>query len=262
MDTPPIGIFDSGLGGLSIAQAIWQHLPNESTIYLADHKFCPYGDQPARIIKQRLDKAISFFTKKQVKLIVIACNTATVMAIDYLRKKYSLPFIGTVPAIKPALKLASQQKIVVLTTSNTAASNYYHQLSQKLDKHQQIISLPCPGLVDTIEQFACQPAKIKHQLKHHLNKLPKDLKAIVLGCTHYILIKDLLKPFFKKTTLIFEPSQAIAKQVGRILKQNKLLNSSQEPVKHNFFTTANSHQVSKAASCLIKPSIMFSSCRL
>ena len=262
MDTSPIGIFDSGLGGLSIAQAIWQRLPHEPTIYLADHQFCPYGDQSARIIKQRLDKAISFFKKKQVKLVVIACNTATVMAIDYLRKKHSLPFIGTVPAVKPALKLTSQQKVAILTTSNTAASNYYRQLSQQFDQHQQIISLPCPGLVDTIEKFACQPAKIQRQLKHHLNQLPKNLKAIVLGCTHYILIKDLLKPLLKKTTLIFEPSQAIAKQVNRILKKNQLLSSSPGLVKHSFFTTANPDQVSQAASCLIKPSIMFSSCRL
>jgi len=259
MNNHPIGIIDSGIGGLSIAQTIYQQLPQESTIFLADHQFLPYSGKSIQIINQRLVKIINYLVNKNCKVIVVACNTITTSSIDFLRSIYKLPFIGTVPAIKPAIEKNLKENILVLATEATVNSQYHQDIIKSLDKKGKIAAIACPGLAEAIE-VGNQQGIIK-EFKKHLKKANQNYSAVVLGCTHYILIKNLIKKILPPHTLIIEPSQAIAKQTQAILKQHNLFTSVKNP-KHVFLTTKNPNQASTTASKLLHKSIIFTKCNL
>jgi len=259
MNNHPIGIIDSGIGGLSIAQAIWQQLPQESTIFLADHQFLPYSGRSIQTINQRLVKIINYLVNQNCKAIVIACNTITTSSIDFLRSIYKLPFIGTVPAIKPAIEKNLKENILVLATQATANSQYHKNMIKALDKQGKITAIACPGLAEAIETG--NQVKIIKEFKTHLTKVNQNYSAVVLGCTHYILIKDIIKKTLPPHTLIIEPSQAIAKQTQAILKKNNLFTNAKNS-KHVFLTTKNSNKVSKTASKFLHKSIIFTKCNL
>lgn len=216
MDKRPIGIIDSGLGGLAIARAIWRRLPNESTIYLADHAFFPYGDKSPGQIKLRLPRLIDWLIEKQVKAVVIACNTITTAAIKTLRQRYTLPFIGTEPAVK--------QGGLVLATPATVKSHRYRSLSKK----HPVTSMACPGLAEAIESGG--------KIDAFLPRLPKNTRTIVLGCTHYILVKEQIQNLVGHKIKIIEPSGAIARQTAVVLTRRQLLNPGGKP-KRRFYTT-------------------------
>ena len=206
-----IGIIDSGLGGLSISRAIWKELPQESTLYLADHAFFPYGNKTGRQISARLPRLIDWLVKKKVKIVVIACNTITLAAIKSLRQEYAIPFIGTEPAVK--------QGGVVLVTPATA---------KILPQSNGIQIVPCPGLAETIEAG--------EDITNFLPPLPSSAKIIVLGCTHYILVKEQIQKIVGRKIKIIEPSAAIARQTRAVLTKGKMLNTKKS-VKRSFFTT-------------------------
>jgi len=216
-----IGIIDSGLGGLAIAEAIWKELPYESTLYLADHAYFPYGDKTAEQINLRLPRLINWLVKRKVKTVVIACNTITATAIDGLRQHFDIPFVGTEPAIK--------QRGIVLVTPTTAASRRYQQLA----KNYPVVTLACPGLAEAIEHG--------RKIDVYLSKLPQNTKTVVLGCTHYILVKDKIQKIYGKNIKIIDPSAAIARQTRTVLTRRYLLNPSGKP-KHLFYTTGLSRR--------------------
>lgn len=262
MGTKPIGIFDSGIGGLAIAKKIWQLIPNQDTVYLGDHLYCPYGEKNVKQICKRLIKAVRFFQFHQVKLIVIACNTATVNCLQLLRKKFTIPFIGTVPAIKPAVALKPKNHILVLATDGTIASEYQEELKDRFDSQKKVISFSCPGLVSKIENNGDQPEEIKQLLEKCLRKIKVKFNVVVLGCTHYILVRECLESLLPKTVKIIDPSTAIAKQARAVLVRRRLLSQKKFPAKRYFFTTGDAQKVTRIASSLMKKSIIFTSCSL
>ena len=261
MDNRPLAIIDSGLGGLSIAQEIWQQLPLESTIYLADHQFFPYGDKTAQQINRRLVSILNFLLAQNCKAVVIACNTITTNSINLLRQLHNLPFIGTEPAIKPAIEANLKENIIVLSTNATVKSKSFNQLINQLDKKGKFVLHPCQGLVEDIENFASQPAKLEKSIEKHLRKIKDSYSALVLGCTHYILVKNLIKKLVPPHVLVIEPSLAIAKQTRKVLKKASLL-STLNPSKKTFLTTGNDQKASKAASSLLNQGIIFTRCSL
>ncbi|MBU2051920.1 glutamate racemase [Patescibacteria group bacterium] len=228
MDNRPIAIIDSGLGGLAVARAIWRQLPQESTLYLADHAFFPYGDKTAGQISARLPQLLDWLIKRQVKVVVIACNTITMATIKTLRQRYSLPFIGTEPAIKPAL---AYPDAVVLSTVTTA---------KHLTKQPGVLIFPCPGLAEAIEVETGE--KLKATIKSYLDKIPGKYSALVLGCTHYILVKAIISGLVGEKVKIIEPSAAIARQTRAVLAGKQLLNLSGKP-KRSFYTTGPARRV-------------------
>jgi len=221
-----IGIIDSGLGGLSIARAIWQKLPGQATIYLADHEFFPYGNKTAEVINQRLIKIVDWLIAKNCRLVVIACNTITATAIDQLRRGYAIPFIGT----EPTVKLGG----IVLATPTTAASLRYRQLA----KNFPAITLACPGLAEAIEHGEA--------IEPFLPKLPAKAKIVALGCTHYILVKDKIQKIYGRQVKIVDPSEAIANQTVKML-------AVREKGRRRFYTTGPARKLR---------GIMFSRCSL
>jgi len=262
MDNQPLAIIDSGLGGLTIAQAIWQHLPKESTIYLADHQYFPYGDKSTQKINRRLVKIIDFLLSQNCKLIVVACNTITTASISFLRSIYKIPFIGIEPAIKPTIEKNLKENIVVLTTQTTAESRSFKGLIKKYDEKAKVVIHSCPGLADAIEEFASNKKKLKQIIKQkYLDKIKTNYSAIVLGSTHYILIKKEIKSLVHPSVKIIEPSQAIAQQTGRVLLKNNLQTSRQE-IKKIFLTTGDAKKANLTTKSLFKENIIFKTCSL
>lgn len=252
MSTRPIGVIDSGLGGLSILNAITPQLKKENFIYLADHKYCPYGDKTTKEINRRLITIINFMLKKNCKMVVIACNTITTSSIKFLRSIYpTILFVGTVPAIKPAIEKNLKENIVVLATKRTIKNQQYPQ---------GVLGLACPGLVKVIESGDTQ--KVTKKINQILKKIKINYSALVLGCTHYILIKSLIKKLIPPNVIIIEPSKAIAKQTKKILTQNHLLTNPSSKGKSLLLTTGNPKTVSKNATKLLNQSIIFNKCSI
>ena len=239
MDSRPIGIFDSGIGGLTIWQEIASFLPGESLIYFADQAYFPYGEKSNREIKARAEKICQFLIKKNVKLIVIACNTATVSAIDFLRKKFSLSFIGSEPAIKPATQITKTGVIGVLATRKTVKSRRQKNLIDSLAWGKEVISLDCSELTPLIEKGEIDSPKTLEVLRKYLLPLKrKKIDVLVLACTHYPFLKKQIQNIIGLEVKIIDSGKAIAKQVKRVLEENNL-SSDQRKAKKQFFTTGD-----------------------
>jgi len=258
MDNRPIGIVDSGLGGLAILSAIKQLLPQESLLYLADKQFFPYGNKTAKTITSRLIKIFNFFLQHNCKAVVIACNTITVSSIKFLRCLYNFPIIGTEPAVKPAVEANLQENILVLATPTTVKSSSLKSLINLHDQRHQVRLLACPQLVELIENYRLK--LIDKRLKTIFSK-QINFSAVVLGCTHYILIKDRIKKHLPPSVIVIEPSLAIAKQLEKVLNNNQLL-SNKQTVKAQFFTTKDAKKTTQIASRLWPHSIIFNQCTI
>ena len=223
----PIGIFDSGIGGLSVMSNIHRLLPFESLSYIADSLNIPYGTKDPKIILNRSIAATDFLVNKQeAKIIVVACNTATAISINELRDKFKVPIIGMEPAVKPASEASIVNKVGVLATSGTVDSAKFSAL---LDSHSKTVKFfikPCPGLVDLIEQGLIDSPEVNKLVESYCLEFKKnDVDTIVLGCTHYFFIKDLIKNLMGPEIQIIDTGYAVAKQLKRKLDEFNLHNS-------------------------------------
>jgi glutamate racemase len=219
MSSAPIGVFDSGVGGLSILAGIHELLPAENLIYLADSAHAPYGPKGEAYIRDRCDRIMQFFISQQVKAVVVACNTATAAAIAWLRERYTLPIIGVEPAVKPAAELSNRGIVGVLATSGTLASDKYITLHNRFTHETEIITRACPGLVELIEQPGSDAAAIRQLLEEFTAPmLEKGADTLVLGCTHYSLITELIQQVVGPGVRIVDSGKAVAKQLQRKLE--------------------------------------------
>ena len=243
MNSAPIGVFDSGSGGLSVWPAIHELLPRESLAYFGDHVNIPYGNKPAGFIRQRVVKAIEFLTSKKCKLVVIACNTATIAGIDYYRKKFpAIPIIGVVPVIKTAASRSITKHFVVLSTDFTAESQYQRELIAAWAKGCSVVSLGSSTLVPLIEEGVTDGAQVNeelHRIFDPIENTPYDIIAI--GCTHYPFIRKAIRNVAGDKAQIVDSSEAVARQVLRILSARHDL--SEGPPGETFFTTGDAEKV-------------------
>lgn len=240
MNTNPIGIFDSGVGGTSIWKEIHALLPFENTIYLADSKNAPYGNKPKEKILELSIKNTELLIDKGCKLIVVACNTATTNAIKTLRDNYDLPFIGIEPAIKPAA-LKTQTKVIgILATKGTLSSDLFHQTTDLYSNGIHVIEQEGEGIVPLIESGKLYSPEMKTLLQEYLNPMIKaNIDYLVLGCTHYPYLLPQLLELLPKHIKIIDSGEAVAKQTLSILKQNDLVNSSNREPNIKFYSNAN-----------------------
>ena len=215
-----IGVFDSGIGGTSVLEAIKALLPDEEYYYFADSKNCPYGEKEDDELYKIVKNNVELLKSWGAEIIVIACNTATTRCIKKLREDYpEYPFVGTEPAVKLAAN-SKARNILVLATPGTIHSERLETLVHDNQKaNQKIKLLSCPGLADTIElNLKNNPAKIKAKLSELLENTDKDsYDCIVLGCTHYSLIKPEIKEFFPSANLI-DGNLGIAERVKSLIK--------------------------------------------
>jgi len=233
----PIGIFDSGIGGTSIWKEIHALLPNESTIYLSDSKNAPYGQKSKEEILDLAIKNTEFLINKGCKLIVVACNTATTNAIEYLRNNYSVPFIGIEPAIKSASLQTKTNSIGILATKGTLNSRLFEKTSATINSNILIIEQIGNGLVELIETGKIYSTEMTTLLKKHLTlMLSSKCDCIVLGCTHYPYLIPQIKKIVGDNVIIIDSGDAVAKQTKNILIKNKLICNSQINTTNTFYT--------------------------
>lgn len=218
MQNKPVGIFDSGIGGLSVLKEIRQLLPNEDLIYIADSAFAPYGNKPLEFIRQRCHDLCRFLLEQNAKAIVIACNTATAAAADTLRRQFSVPIIAMEPGVKPAIAATRTGIVGVLATENTLTSQQFTNLLHRYAANVQVISRPCPGLVEQIETGDFDSVETRRLLERYTGPLlSAGADTIVLGCTHYPLIRKQIAKFIGPDITLVETGHAVAQQVARVL---------------------------------------------
>lgn len=258
MTTQPIGIFDSGLGGLTIWREINHLLPQETILYLADHKFLPYGDRSPRQIRHLTLRCLRYFQTQGVKLIVVACNTATVSGIDYYRKQLPMvPIVGVVPVIKPAVKKTKTGTIAILSTPKTARSLYQKRLIKKFAANKIVFSIGCQKIVDLVERGEVKGRRIETILKSYLQPLlDSDTDIIALGCSHFPFLKETIKNLVGRKIALLDSGPAVARHVVRILRHNHELNRVKNG-HDRFYTTGEWKTVSRIANTLLGQNIQF-----
>ena len=253
MDTRPIGIIDSGSGGLSIWKAIISLLPNESTIYIGDHAHLPYSNRTKEFIRTRVVTLMRELIKRHCKMCVVACNTATVAGIDWYRKQFpSFPIVGVVPVIKTAALLTKTNHIIVLSTLFTAKSAYQKKLIQTFASDKKVFSIGSAKLVTFIESPENTDKAVQEELKDMIKPfLSYPIDVVVLGCTHYPFIRDQIRQLFGSNVSVIESGDAVARQVERILINMKCKMIKNKP-KYIFITTGEANLVSTVVSKLLK----------
>ncbi len=248
----PIGIFDSGLGGLTVAKQIIKLLPHEDIIYLGDTARVPYGPRSPETIKKFSEENTQFLISKKVKCIVIACNTSSAVAADYLKKKFkNIPIFEVIdPAAKEAARVGG--KIGVIGTRATIASKAYEKDIKKYSKSVKIISLACPLFVPFIEEGEIKSAGLKEVAQEYLSKLKiKKIDTLVIGCTHYPIIGKLIAMEVDNHVRIVDPGKSVAKEVFDFLSKNKMLNEQKISGKKNFFVTDLTERFAKVAEMFL-----------
>lgn len=240
MSAQSIGIFDSGIGGTSIFQEIHALLPHENTIYLADSFNAPYGNRSQNEIVQLSIKNTEFLIKKNCKIIVVACNTATTNAIKTLRENYEIPFIGIEPAIKPAALKTQTKAIGILATKGTLSSELFHQTTDLYSDGIEVIEQVGEGIVALIEEGKTYSDEMRILLKKYLNPMiAANIDYLVLGCTHYPYLAPMLLEMLPKHVKIIDSGEAVARQTKAILEKCNLLNTKKSRAKNQFFTNGN-----------------------
>ena len=228
MENRPIGVFDSGIGGLSVLAKIIKVLPNEKYIYFADTENVPYGVKTNNQIKKYVKQAVDFLISKNVKAIVIACNTATSVAIEDLRKNYNIPIIGIEPAAKPAVEKRNNKKVLLMATPVTVREEKLKKLLRRVDSEHSVDLLAMPELVNFAEKEDFTSSKVENyiieQLKEYdLNKYSE----LVLGCTHFPFFKEILRKVFPKDVQIIDGSYGVANRLKDILENKEEIGNSQ-----------------------------------
>lgn len=237
---PFIGVFDSGIGGLTVANSIRALLPMEQMFYVADNARAPYGPQPPAQILAYSMEITNYLVRAGAKMIVVACNTATSVAINQLRASFpGIPFVGMEPAVKPAALGSTNGKVGVLATALTLGSERYQHLVSRYAQEVTVYEDPCLGLVPLIEAGEWH-TRGTHQLLETIlaPMLAENIDTLVLGCTHYPLLLPLIEQIVGPGVRLINPAPAAAKQVERLLINGDLLQTgSNYPPLHRFFST-------------------------
>ena len=249
MNSNPIGVFDSGVGGTSIWKEIHELLPNESTIYLADSKNAPYGEKSSQEILDLSIKNTELLLEKKCKIIVVACNTATTNAITYLRDKFDIPFVGIEPAIKPAALNTRNGVVGVLATKGTLTSELFSKTTDLYAGGITIIEQRGEGLVPLIEAGKIETDEMRDLLKKYLEPfIVAKADYLVLGCTHYPYLIPEIKKILPDTVQIIDSGEAVARQTSNLLKNHNLLNESINKPSLQFFTNSDKELLKKFLS--------------
>ena len=219
----PVGVFDSGVGGISALIAMKRLLPNETFIYYGDTRNAPYGTKDTDEVIRCVHDVVARLMKEKIKALVIACNTATGAAAATLRKELDIPVIGMEPALKPASELRKDGSILVLATPLTLHQDKFERLMEKYG--EGAIRVPCTGLMELVEQEDYEQAEA--YLKQVFSSYDMNtVDAIVLGCTHYAFLKDMIRDMIPPSVAITEGSDGTARQLKRMLQRNNLINES------------------------------------
>ena len=246
-----IGVMDSGVGGISVLKHIHALLPHEGLVYIADSKHAPYGNKTADEITARCFEIADFLITKDVKALVVACNTATAAAIDAMRKRYTLPIIGMEPAVKPAAEASKNGVIGVLATVGTLKSAQFAALLESYGRNVKVVTQACVGLVECIERGELDMPETKSLIRQYcLPLLDEGADTIVLGCTHYPFVKDAIREVVGESVTLIDTGAAVANQLKRQLEEKGLLSTSMQKAEVNFWTNSESETAKQVIEAL------------
>lgn len=253
----PIGVFDSGVGGLSVLIELKKLLPDENFIFLADQKYVPYGEKTKKQLINRCLKITDYFIKSHnIKMMVVACNTATCGAISELREKYSFPIIGTVPAVKPASHKTKTGIVAVISTPSTSKSQALLNIIKNDCQNATVINIGCRNLENAVEGGDLNSPRVKNLLLKYLKEVKKsNADYIVLGCTHYPFLKKSIQKIVGSRVKIIDSGKAIAEHTKFLLVAKKIKNNQKNKGKSIYFTTGKAARFEKVASTLLKTRI-------
>ena len=252
-DGRPIGIFDSGVGGLSVWIKIREQLPDESTLYFADQAHVPYGSRDILEIRNYSQRITEFLLNQGAKLIVVACNTASGAALQYLRDTFpQSSFVGMEPAVKPAVTQTRTGHVGVIATPTTFQGFLYQKLVQRFGRNVKIHTQVCPGLVDAIESGLIDTESTAQLLHKCLQPLKKhNIDQLVLGCTHYPFIIPLAERILGEDITLIDPAPAVARQTRRLLELKAQLNHNDRNSSHIFYTSQTIQHLKETAKLLV-----------
>lgn len=236
----PIGVFDSGIGGLTVLQRIMESLPRENTIYLGDTARSPYGTKSAETVLRYSFENTDFLIEKGVKLVVVACNTSTAVALEGLRENLSLPVIGVIePGVRAALEKTRNRKIGVIGTEATIQSGAYTRALKALDPKIEVYSRACPLLVPLVEEGWLDNSVVKMTVETYLGSLKQSgIDTLILGCTHYPLLKKVIRRFMGRRVRLVDSAEETARQVQAVLEKRSLIREKGKGTPSFFVTDA------------------------
>lgn len=259
----PIGIFDSGIGGLSVLRHLKSDYPSEHLLYFADQAHVPYGSRTLEEVREYSAEIVRFLLEQGAKIIVVACNTASAAALNYLRHTFpDVPIVGMEPAVKPAAAVTRTGKVGVLATPGTFASPRYASLMERFTSGVTVLEDPCVGLVRLIEEGQLDTPATAGLLRDVLQPmLEAGVDTLVLGCTHYPFVQPLIETIVASETrdtavTIIDPAPAVARQVGRVLATADLLAPATRAGATRLFTTGEPGPLSHLAEKLLGESFV------
>lgn len=238
----PIGVYDSGFGGLSVWRALYDALPNESLVYLGDGKNCPYGDRTTEEISRFADEAVTRLLAEGVKLIVVACNTATAVAIRGLRERYpDVPFVGLEPAVKPACLATRTGKVGVLATARSLEGDHFRTTAAKYADRAEILTAVGEGFVEIVEQSAEREPQSLERVRAVVEPMIESgVDKIVLGCTHYpFLLEQIREVVGSRDVEIIDSGEAVERRVEQLLDEYGLRADADHQAEYRFLTFAD-----------------------
>ncbi|MBN2416153.1 glutamate racemase [bacterium] len=243
-DTRPIGIFDSGIGGLTVVHEIFQRLPNESVVYFGDTARVPYGTKSPRVVEQFAKEDIYFLLRQDVKLVVAACHTVSSVALDGLVASMHLPILGVVdPGVKAALEATGNNRVGIIGTRATVHSGTYEAKFRAKNPDVKIFSKACPLFVPLAEEGWLESDVTRMTAEIYLEPIKEEgVDTLILGCTHYPLLKKVIRQVMGESVVIIDSAEETAKQVARRLQLIQMENAAGNPPSHAFYVSDIPHQ--------------------
>ena len=254
MTTPPIGVIDSGIGGLTVWRELVHIMPHETYLYFGDSGFCPYGSKAASDITRRVKKIVDFLVAARCKLIVVACNAITASSIDFLRGQYPIPFVGMEPAIKPALLQTRTQAIGVLATQQTLKGKLFNRTKATYGQGITVVEQVGHGLVEKVEALDFDSESTIRLLQGYLQPMiARNIDILVLGCTHYPFLAPSMRRILGDDIAVLNPAPAVAQHTANILEMRQLkVDSMSMPGESVFYTTGN-RELIKQVLTMVSP---------
>ena len=250
----PVGVFDSGVGGLSVLREIEALMPNENIIYFGDQGHVPYGPRPMEQIQDFSEGITRYLLAQHAKIIVVACNTASAAALTYLRQTFpDVQFVGMEPAVKPAAEKTQTGKVGVLATPATFQGALYASVVERFANGVELFQNTCSGLVQQIEVGNLDGAETRKILEDALHPmLEKNIDTVVLGCTHYPFVIPLIEKIVGEKVRVIDPAPAVAKQVNRLLEAGGMMNQDKQDGKIRFITSGEADSAKSIIKVLLE----------
>lgn len=252
MSAAPVGIFDSGVGGLSVLREVRALLPAEDLLYVGDSLNAPWGDKPEDFIRKRSLAIGGFLLERGAKALVFACNTGTAVAVQALRSRFELPVVAVEPGVKPAAAITRSGVVAALVTSTMNRSERMASLLDRFGKEVRVITQPCPGLVELVEAGDLDGPEVRRLVERYLQPLVADgADTVALGCTHYPFLLPLLREVAGDGVTFIDTGAAVARQLKRVLEEGGLLNASTQPGAESYWTSADPVRSGRTIAALL-----------